>query len=148
MPSSIDKLLSAIGYPDEPRAEGAARVILVDDAEIRLEEHSDGRLLFVRRLHHFDEEHFDRDSAILSRLAGYAAGRLLKEEAVLAWDEADASLILWQECGTGSDAASLRRAINLFLASCDWWCERLDTDSRSTIASPDASPFPEIFIRP
>lgn len=129
------RLLAAIDYPERP-ATGAAAVPLLVDGGMIVAEDVGGRLRLVCRL--------TDDADDLPRLAAYAAGRMLREDAVLAGDAAGA--FLWQEAPAGADAHRLRRLFEAFADSCDWWRARVEA-RRSADASSD-SPFSEMIIRP
>ena len=94
----------------------------------------DGRLVLSRVI--------DREEKDLPQLAEYAAGRMLAEEAVLAWDERAAECILWQEVQEDAEAADLLRFFETFMNSCDWWQAR----ARELNAPPPS--YPNIVIRP
>lgn len=133
---AIDRLLEAIDYPSgEVSPDGGGGVVLkVDDAEMRVREEN-GRLTLVCPLERPDEVR-------LAQLAGYAAGRLLKEDAALAWDPERDELIVWQAVSATADAALMRRVFEVFALSCDWWRDRAGgvTSARAAI--------PEMMIRP
>lgn len=132
---AITRLLAAIDYPERPATDAAAVPLLVDGGTIVAEDVG-GRLRLVCRL--------TDDADDLPRLAVYAAGRMLREDAVLAGDAAGA--FLWQEAPAGADAHRLRRLFEAFADSCDWWRARVEA-RRPADASSD-SPFSEMIIRP
>ena len=81
------------------------------------------------------------EESALVRLAGFAAGRVLKEEATLAWEPREGELILWQGIPAAASDEALKRAFEVFTASCDWWRDRVreeDVGER----------VPEMMIRP
>ena len=78
----------------------------------------------------------------MARLAGYAAGRILKEEAVLAWDPEAECPILWQDVSESASAEQLKIAFEVFCASCDWWLARADEAGGERVV------FPGMMIRP
>lgn len=131
--TAITALAAAIGYPEEVPTASESFVFSVDDG--RVEASVDrGRLVLVRGL----AASGDID---LAQFAGYAAGRVLREEAVLAYDPGDDRLILWQDVPADADAGLLRRFFEVFAASCDWWLARID-------GAGTASSVPEMTIRP
>ena len=79
--------------------------------------------------------------ADLVALAGYAAGRLLKEEAVLAWDPEAEMPFLWQEISADAPDDRLCRFFEVFATSVDWWAARLND-------AVGISQIPEMMIRP
>ena len=131
--TAIRSLATAIGYPEEVDTASESFVFSVDGGRIEASVER-GRLILVREL----ASSGDID---LAQFAGYAAGRVLREEAVLAYDPTDDRLILWQDMPADADAGLLRRFFEVFAASCDWWLARVDG------ASPAAS-VPEMTIRP
>lgn len=136
MENQFVRLCEVIGYPAEDVVQdGASCLLKVDDEDIRVTLQAN-RYVFSCIICHMD-----KDSSLLETLAGYATGRLLKEEAVLAWDETEGAIILWQEAPENSTSAALRRIFELFLTSCDWWLSRVRNDAQM-------STFPEMMIRP
>lgn len=117
--NALECLLKAIGYPAEVPPGASSFTLVVDGGEMTLSV-QDGRLQLVKVLRRPDGE-----SADLTKLAGYAAGRLLKEEAVLAWDPFAEAPILWQDVPVGASDVVLQRFFEVFATSCDWWMARL-----------------------
>ena len=133
--NAIDRLIDAIGYPSgEVSPEKGAVTLRVDDGEMEVHE-ADGRIVFSRKLGSFDD-------AGMARLAGYAAGRILKEDAVLAWDPVAGGLMLWQDAPSVSSGGALKRVFEVFSASCDWWLARASEESAQE------ERVPEMMIRP
>ena len=133
--SCVERLLRAIGYPDRAPEAALSFTLLVDGVEIVASEEG-GMLRLVCRL--------TDDAAHLPRLAEYAAGRLLREDAVLAFDQRSGAAILWREVDGSADERTLQRAFEEFADSCDWWRERIDMQG----GAQEASVFPEMMIRP
>ena len=129
----VDRLLTAIGYPDRAPRGALLFTLLVDGAEI-VASVEGGSLRLTCRL--------AGDSAQLPRLAEYAAGRMLREDAVLACDPSGA--FLWRDFNGGADRRTLRRGFEDFADSCDWWRARLEPRSENE----ESSSFPEMTIRP
>ena len=128
MPNALENLCEAIAYPD-PLPDGATSYrLLVDGGEVVA--HLLGSRLVLSRVLSRQEEH-------LPKLAGYASGRLLKEEAVLAWDEREGACILWQDCAVGASSAQLLHFFKIFLASCDWWLARVADLSAEQVSIPE-----------
>lgn len=116
--SALDRLAEAISYPvDECRPGSAQAVFQADGLSVSVTERG-GRLRLSHVLGPISESDFET-------LAGFGAGRLLKEEAVLAWDPQEKQLLLWQEVSSGGSDEVLVRSFELFLASCDWWGARM-----------------------
>ena len=115
----LERLTKAIGYPTEPeRNEKGVATLSVDDGTVQVRGFR-GRTVLWRSLGVSDGD-------TLRDLAGYASGRLLKEEAVLAWDPETGEAVLWQEIPGTEDAGRLRRTFEVFCVSCDWWLERCE----------------------
>ena len=134
--NAIGRLARAIGYPDEIPSGASSCALLVDDAEVNVSE-EDGRLLLQVALVPCGE----RDG-LLETLASYAAGRVLREDAVLSYDPQSDSVVLWQAVSVNADAMELREFFERFAASWDWWRARVQE-----ILSPKPT-FPEVMIRP
>ena len=133
MKNALEILCEAIAYPDAVPPDAAQFRLQVDDAGVL------ARLLGNRLVLSCV---IDREERDLPRLAAYAAGRMLGEEAVLAWDERASACILWQEIPDSADAAELVRFFEVFMDSCDWWQAR----ARELNAPPP--PHPDVVIRP
>lgn len=112
--NAIVRLAEAVGYPERVPEDAVSFVFSVDDRPIR-SRISGGRLVL--------QWDFPEDVPV-EVLAGFAAGRILREEAVLAWDPAMERAILWQGVSSGATAVELARAFQAFLNSRDWWEER------------------------
>ena len=127
MPNALENLCEAIAYPDSVPPEAAAFTLHVDGDQVsaRL---MGGRLVLSREI--------TREEADLQKLASCAAGRLLREEAVLAWDENIGACILWQECPANASSAQLLHFFETFLASCDWWRARVADLAVEPVAAP------------
>lgn len=133
--TAIDRLLAAIGYPERMSYGSFPFTLRVDGAEVSAEE-TDGRLVLSHVL--------TDDDVILPKLAAYAAGRMLVEEATLAYG--DGRAILWQDASADSDSHTLRRMFETFMDSCDWWRERIDALRGG---ADESAPLPEtMMIRP
>ena len=129
------RLARAIGYPDAVAADAARVALLVDGAEVVASEDG-GRALLHATVCAAPSD------AILASLAGFAAGRALREEAVLAYEPKEDAAILWQAAPAAADALALRAFFRAFTASWDWWRARA-----AELESPQPS-FPEVMIRP
>ena len=113
--TAVEKLVAAIGYPERISGGGGSSVLRVDGMEIVAEE-ADRRI----RLSYVLTD----DEALLPTLAAYAAGRMLKEEAVLSYG--DGRAFLWQDASADADARVMLRLFETFMDSCDWWRARGD----------------------
>jgi hypothetical protein len=129
----ISKLAVAIGYPEEVADNSSVYAFRVDGWEI-IAEKSVGRLILKCYLGiGYDD---------LPEFASYVAGRLLREEAVLAWDDKAQNAVLWREIPENANSAAMKEAFEEFADSCEWWMQRL-----SDIRAPE-NVFPDILIRP
>ena len=84
------------------------------------------------------------DSAIVPTLCSYAAGRILREDAVLTCDKSSA--LLWQDVPASSSEREMVRFFETFVDSCDWWRERVDALKGGATAS--TAPDDAMVIRP
>lgn len=115
---SIERLLEAVGYPKgETSLRDGFTVLQVDGWELQVREDR-GRLVLSHSLGAVSAEK-------LRELATLAAGRILREEAVLAWDPASGAPLLWQAVPSSATSEQLRRVFEVFCSSCEWWDERL-----------------------
>ena len=110
----LESFLRAVGYPERAPAGSAMFTLRVDGMEVLVEE-SRGRLVLSCKL--------TGDAQSLPALATYAAGRILREDAALSWDD---GAFLWQEVPTNSGDGGMLRAFEAFMDSCDWWRARVD----------------------
>ena len=138
--SATESLSRAIGYPDEVPEGCRDYSFAVDDFEVRAQE-TGGRLRLTATV--FTPTRDGSDEGRLAELAGYVPGRILKEEAVLAWDPDSESAILWQEYPATAEADDLRRFFEVFAASFEWWRDRANASQAEV-----ESPMPEFVIRP
>jgi hypothetical protein len=130
---SISNLALAVGYPEKVADEAIIFTFRVDGGEIVAQSLS-SRLILKRYL----EVPYDK----LQVFASYAAGRMLREEAVLSWDDRSERAFLWREIPKNADASEMKAAFEEFADSCDWWVQRT-----AEIDAPE-SVFPDIMIRP
>ena len=120
---AIKRLAKAIGYPDRVSDDALSFTFRSDGVEIAAEE-MDGRLVLSYGL--------SDDEGILPMLATYAAGRMLKETAILSYGNYQTTKLpnhqtfLWQDASADADAHELLRLFETFMDSCDWWRARVD----------------------
>ena len=126
-------MAEAIGYPDRIPEGALAATLRVDGAEVSAAVAGD-RIVLSQRL--------AGEADNMPSLAGYAAGRMLREEAVLAYG--DGAAFLWQDAPARAGDQALVRLFESFMDSCDWWRARLEPRP----GADRASPFPEVTIRP
>jgi hypothetical protein len=127
-------LAAAIGYPERVADDLLMYDFRVDGFEI-IAEKLGARIVLK---HFLDRVGFDD----LPTFASYAAGRLLREEAVLSWDERAQKAFVWCEIPATAAPAGMKESFEAFVDSCEWWRQRAGDDP-----SPE-SVFPDILIRP
>lgn len=130
---SVRRLAEAIGYPESLTSEEGGCMLRVDGHAIRAVA-VPGRVMLRYALACPEER--------LREFAEYAAGRVLREDAVLAWDSRASELFLWIDIPEDADAETVRRAFEGFADACDWWSARAAETEVPTTA------FPDILIRP
>ena len=131
--NSVHSLAMAIGYPEKVPDSADVFTFSVDGGAI-VAQCLDSRLILKLYLEISFED--------LNVFAAYAAGRMLREEAVLAWDERAERAFLWREIPEKADASVMRAAFEEFADSCEWWLQRV-----AEIDVPKSA-FPDILIRP
>lgn len=129
----ITKLANAIGYPDRVPSEAVVYAFRIDGEEYIAEKM--GARLIVRYWLNIDEEE-------LPKFAGFSAGRMLREEAVFAWDDRSERACLWQEMPMGGSVATIVAAFEAFLDACEWWQDRVNE------LHVPPTVFPDIMIKP
>jgi len=133
--SNIRRLAAAIGYPEEVSEDAVSFAFQVDGTAVFAS--TEGARLVLRCVLVTEP-----DEETLAKFAGYAAGRLMREEATLAWDPRENALILWQDCPPSADDELLRRFFAVFLMSCDWWAARAGETGE------EYQSIPEVMILP
>ncbi len=78
---------------------------------------------------------------MIPALAAYAAGRMLREEATLAYGKGN--VFLWQDAPVDADDRTLLRLFESFTDSCDWWRARVEERGKG-----EAVEISESVIRP
>ena len=131
----LEHFLKSVGYPDRVPEGSSSFTMRVDGMEIVARE-ADGRIVLSYSL--------SGDSAIAPTLCSYAAGRILREDAVLTCDKSSA--FLWQDAPASSGAREMVRLFETFVDSCDWWRERVDALKGGATAS--RAPDDAMVIRP
>ena len=156
--NAADRLLVAIGYPERIPNTDAPFTLRVDGREV-LVEMSAGRIVLSVAL--------TEDESMIPALAAYAAGRMLREEATLAFGSLEVSkfrslaetaskppnlqtsklpggnVFLWQDAPADADDRTLLRLFESFTDSCDWWCARVEERGKG-----EAVEISESVIRP
>jgi len=131
--TAVERLIDAIRYPERVSDGALSALLRVDGMEVDAYER-DSRLVLSYRL--------KCDESMLPTLAEYAVGRILKEDAALAWDATH--VILWQDCSVVADAHALVRLFETFMDSCDWWRARVE----ALAGNVESSPLETMMIRP
>lgn len=156
--NAADRLLTVIGYPERIPNTDALFTLRVDGKEVFVEE-SAGHLVLSIVL--------TEDESMIPTLAVYAAGRMLREEATLAFGSIEVSkfrsldetaskplnlhasklpssaVFLWQDAPADADDRTLLRLFESFINSCDWWRARVEERGKG-----DAVEISEAVIRP
>ena len=130
--NAADRLLVAIGYPERIPNTDAPFTLRVDGREV-LVEMSAGRIVLSVAL--------TDDESMIPALAAYAAGRMLREEATLAFG--NGNVFLWQDAPADADDRALVRLFESFSDSCDWWLARVEERGKG-----EAVEISESVIRP
>ncbi|MBR1588327.1 MAG: hypothetical protein IJ658_08400 [Kiritimatiellae bacterium] len=125
-------MAEAIGYPERMPEGALAATLRVDGAEVSAAVTGD-RIVLSQRL--------TGEADKMPSLAGYAAGRMLREEAVLAYG--DGVSFLWQDASARAGDQALVRLFESFMDSYDWWRARVEGTREEKMAG-----FPEMVIRP
>ena len=131
----LEHFLKSVGYPDRVTEGSSSFTMRVDGMEIVAKE-ANGRIVLSYTL--------SGDSAIVPTLCSYAAGRILREDAVLSCDKSSA--FLWQDVPASSSEREMVRFFETFVDSCDWWRERVDALRGGATAS--SAPDDAMVIRP
>ncbi len=129
---AADRLLMAIGYPERIPNTDKPFTLRVDGREVFVEESAGCIVLSIV---------LTGDESMIPALAAYAAGRMLREEATLAYGKGN--VFLWQDAPVGADDRALVRLFESFTDSCDWWCARVEERGKG-----DAVEISESVIRP
>jgi hypothetical protein len=129
----ISKLASAINYPEKLSQDLSVYAFRVDGWEVVAEKIGNRIAL---------KHYLDIGVDDLPQFASYVAGRLLREEASLAWDESAQKALLWREISTNANLSEIKAAFEEFADSCEWWMQRvLDINAPKSV-------FPDVLIRP
>ena len=143
----LEFFLKAVGYPEKIPAGESFYLMRVDGMEVAAVELNGGVMLSYA---------LDTDDAMLPRLATYAAGRLLKEKAVLSYGDPAAGrgnavqnkAFIWQDVPAGTDSHGMVRLFETFMDSCDWWRERTESLSGASVSGGEVEVSETMVIRP
>lgn len=139
--SAIASLAAAIEYPESVPTDATTFTFTADGRDIVVRE-AGGRVVLEYVLWREPVERDELTDRVPCELASYAAGRVLREEAALAWDPTRLAAILWQDAPASFPPEKLKRLFEVFAVSCDWWAARLEESTAP------AEIFPEMMIRP
>ena len=131
----LEHFLKSVGYPDRVPEGSSSFTMRVDGMEIVANE-ANGRIVLSYVL--------TPEASLLPVLSGYAAGRILREDAVLTCDKSSA--FLWQDAPGNSGTREMVRFFETFVDSCDWWRERVDALRGGAAAA--GAPDDTMVIRP
>jgi hypothetical protein len=106
---AIGRLALAIGYPQEVPADSVDFSFKVDGGEIRALD-LEKRLVLLREISREEDE--------LLRLASHTVGRILREDAILYWDERIGAVVLSQDIPVSATAHELKAFFETF-ADCN-----------------------------
>lgn len=144
MDSTLERLVAVAEYPETVPPGARSFTLQVDGGQVFAEE-TGGRIRLVRVL--------SADPSEWPLLAACAPGRMLREEATPAIGpvpgdrDGKPACFLWQDAPAGADAHALRRLLETFLDSCDWWRART-AEGRGSAAPESAPALAETIIRP
>lgn len=122
MNSSIERFLNTIGYPIEEieRTEGPVS-LLVDEMTVKVIENR-GDLVLRFSLGSIEEVN-------AAEILGFAAGRVLKEAAVVAFDPESEEIFIWSKIAANASDAKMTKVFEEFMTSCEWWRAALGAES-------------------
>ena len=113
MKGLVERLGEAIGYPERVPEWAVSFAFRVDDDPVEARVRA-GTLLLKWTF---------PENAPVERLAEFAAGRILRDPSVLAWDSVRERAILWRRTAKGAGDRELVRTFLGFIGSRDWWKE-------------------------
>lgn len=133
MAGAIRRLAEAIGYPGEVPESAFVFTFRVDGYEIASTVEA-GEVLLRLDL--------PSDPGDVAAFAEFAAGRILREAATLAYDAKAGVPFLWRKVPEDANDAALREVFEDFARSCDWWLARVAERGQ------EKPEMPELVIRP
>lgn len=142
MPLLTEKFMRIVRYP-AAEASPDGRTMLVFDGQPVLFHEERGVLTLQMELPPLPNEADKRHETLLN-LTSYAMGRSLKDDAVLSYDTAKKTLLLWQTLKGVIDDETLVSAVESFLAAGEWWRQRLQGSQAAAAPPPPNS----MFFRP
>ncbi|MBR6058847.1 MAG: type III secretion system chaperone [Victivallales bacterium] len=127
-----------------PSAEASpdGRTTLVFDGQPVLFHEERGALTLRMELPPLPDDADKRHETLLN-LTSYAMGRSLKDDAILSYDTANKSLLLWQTLKGVIDDEMLVSTVETFLSTGEWWRQRLQAKQTPSSSQPQT-----MFFRP
>ena len=142
MPLLTEKFMRIVRYP-EAEASPDGRTMLVFDGQPVLFHEEHGALTLQMELPALPDDADKRHETLLN-LTSYAMGRSLKDDAVLSYDTVKKTLLLWQTLKGLIDDETLVSIVEAFLATGEWWRQRLQGPQ----AAQSVPPPHTMFFRP
>ena len=142
MPLLTEKFMRIVRYP-EAEASSDGRTTLVFDGQPVLFHEEHGALTLQMELPALPDDADKRHETLLN-LMSYAMGRSLKDDSILAYDTNSKTLLLWQMLKGVIDDETLVSTVETFLATGEWWRQRLQGQQ----AVQSAPPPHTMFFRP
>ena len=128
----VERLGELIGYPERMPKGAVSFLFRVDDDPVEVRAKA-GTLLFRWTF---------PENAPVERLAEFAAGRILRDPSVLAWDSVRERAILWRRTAKGAGDRELVQALQEFIGSRGWWKSCVAELTRPKV------PLRDLVIRP
>lgn len=144
MASALERLVEAAEYPEAVPPGARSFTLYVDGGDVFAEEAA-GRIRLSRLL--------APNPAEWPALAACAPGRMFREDAIPAVGplpgavDSKPACFLWQDAPANADAHALKRLLETFLDSCDWWRART-AEGRAAGESAELPAPAETIIRP
>ena len=142
MPLFTEKFMRIVRYP-AAEASPDGRTTLVFDGQPVLFHEERGALTLRMELPPLPDDADKRHETLLN-LTSYAMGRSLKDDAILSYDTKSKTLLLWQTLKGVIDDQMLVSTVETFLATGEWWRQRLQAPQ----AAPSVPPPHTMFFRP
>ena len=111
MKSQVERFGELIGYPERVPEGAVSFLFRVDDDPVEARAKA-GTLLLKWTF---------PENAPVERLAEFAAGRILRDPAVLSWDPVCERAVLWRRTAKDAGDRELVRTFEEFIGSRGWW---------------------------
>ena len=142
MPLLTEKFMRIVRYPAAEASPDGMTTLVFDGQPVLFQEER-GVLTLRMELPPLPDD-ADKRHEMLLNLTSYAMGRSLKDDAVLSYDTAKKTLLLWQTLKGVIDDETLVSAVESFLAAGEWWRQRL----QGTQTAQSTPPIHAMFFRP